>query len=224
MRVHVETLFTRDGADRLRQENALGHGAAPRFFLGRTIHANDCWFRNDLSDELIADLRSLCHAERVGDVNTSHDQAMPFMARLSLELPVSAIYTGPAFCFAESSITTHHAIAVTGENIGVLSPYLDPWREDVTAGMPMAAVLDHGRAVSVCCSVRVGQEAHEAGVETHPDFRGRGHAAAAVRAWAAMVRELGLMPLYSTSWDNTASRALARSLGLVQYGAALHLT
>jgi hypothetical protein len=39
-----------------------------------------------------------------------------------------------------------------------------------------------------------------------------------------MVRELGRMPLYSTSWDNTASRALARSLGLVQYGATLQLT
>ena len=224
MRVHVETLFTRDRAGRLLQVNALGHGTAPRFLLGRTIHANDCWFRNDLSDELIADLRSLCHAERVGDVNASSDQATPFITRLSREAPVSTIYTGPAFCFAETSITSHDAIAVTSENVAVLSPYLDPWREDVAAGMPMAAVLDHGCAVAVCCSVRVGHEAHEAGVETHPDFRGRGHAAAAVRAWATMVRELGRMPLYSTSWDNTASRALARSLGLVQYGATLQLT
>ena len=46
----------------------------------------------------------------------------------------------------------------------------------------------------------------------------------ALRAWATMVRELARTPLYSTSWDNAASRALARSLGLVQSGATLHLT
>ena len=224
MRVHVETLFTRDRAGRLLLVNALGHGAAPRFFLGRTIQANNCWFRHDLSDEMVADLHRLCHAQGVGDVNTSLDQAMPFIARLSLEEPVSKIWIGPAFCFADASTAAPAAMAVTSQNLGVLSPYLDAWREDVAAGMPMAAVLDHGRAVSVCCSVRVGRDAHEAGVETHPDFRGRGHAAASVSAWAIMVRQLGLMPLYSTSWDNTASRARARSLGLVQYGATLHLT
>jgi hypothetical protein len=32
------------------------------------------------------------------------------------------------------------------------------------------------------------------------------------------------IPLYSTSWQNQASLALARKLGLIQYGADLHIT
>jgi len=72
--------------------------------------------------------------------------------------------------------------------------------------------------------VRVTPVAYEVGVETAPEFRGRGYAAPVVAAWARVVREAGRIPLYSTSWENTASQAVARKLGLVQYGSDLHLT
>ncbi|MGH7448604.1 MAG: GNAT family N-acetyltransferase [Longimicrobiales bacterium] len=106
----------------------------------------------------------------------------------------------------------------------MLNPYLEDWRDDVSAGSPMAVVLEGDRAVSVCCSVRITPHAHEAGVETHPDFRRRGHAAAAVAAWARAVLEMGRVPLYSTSWENDSSRAVASRLGLIQYGVDLHIT
>ncbi len=88
----------------------------------------------------------------------------------------------------------------------------------------MAAALEDSKAVSVCASVRLTPRAHEAGVSTHPDFRGRGHAARAARAWARLVRHLRRIPLYSTSCDNVASLALARKLGLREFGVDLHLT
>jgi predicted GNAT family acetyltransferase len=88
----------------------------------------------------------------------------------------------------------------------------------------MAAVVVGGRAVSVCGSVRISDRADEAGVETHPDFRGRGHALAAVWAWAQAVRNSGRVPLYSTSWSNMQSRRVAEKLGLVQYGTVVHVT
>ena len=92
---------------------------------------------------------------------------------------------------------------------------------------PRQARLLHGvgeRAVSICGSARITSRAHEAGVETHPDFRGRGHAVKVVAAWARAVREDGRIPLYSTSWENEASRDVARKLGLVQYGVTFHVT
>lgn len=61
-------------------------------------------------------------------------------------------------------------------------------------------------------------------METHSDFRGRGYAARAVNTWARLVREMDRVLLYSTSWENTSSRALARSLGLIQFGSELHVT
>ena len=54
-------------------------------------------------------------------------------------------------------------------------------------------------------------------------YRGRGDAAAVVSGWAAAVREGGKTPLYSTSWDNEASKGVARKLGLVLYGTDLSI-
>jgi hypothetical protein len=38
------------------------------------------------------------------------------------------------------------------------------------------------------------------------------------------VRALGAEPLYSSSWENAASRAVALKIGLVHFGSELHLT
>ena len=73
--------------------------------------------------------------------------------------------------------------------------------------------------MSVCRSVRITPEAHEAGVETLPDFRGKGYAKDVAAQWAQRVRAVGAIPLYSTSWENNASQAVARKLRLECYGA-----
>jgi predicted GNAT family acetyltransferase len=72
--------------------------------------------------------------------------------------------------------------------------------------------------------VRKTAIAHEAGVETAKEFRGRGCAVEAVAAWARIVRDAGRIPLYSTSWQNYASQALAAKLRLVRFGSDLHIT
>ena len=89
---------------------------------------------------------------------------------------------------------------------------------------PSEGVIEEGRVVSLCASVRITGAAHAAGVETLPAFRRRGHAADVVAGWAAAVRGLGAVPLYSTSWDNTASRSVAASLGMSLFGADFHVT
>jgi predicted GNAT family acetyltransferase len=87
----------------------------------------------------------------------------------------------------------------------------------------MVAVVADDAAVSLCFSARLTERAAEAGVETLEGYRGRGYAPAVVLAWAQAIRASGRVPLYSTSWDNRASQAVARKLGLVQYGVDLSL-
>jgi len=113
---------------------------------------------------------------------------------------------------------------MTEENAALLQPLLAPWLPDVTLSAPLFAIVVAGRAVAVCGSVRRTPPAHEAGVETVLEFRRRGFALEVVSTWAMAVRAMGVTPLYSTSWTNTASQAVARKLGLICFGTDLHLT
>src|SRR5437763_1062441 len=81
-----------------------------------------------------------------------------------------------------------------------------------------------GRATCTAAGTTWNPSAAEAGVDTLNAYRGRGYASAVTAAWSLAVRGRGLVLLYSTDWENVASRAVARRLGLVQYGADIHLT
>ena len=78
--------------------------------------------------------------------------------------------------------------------------------------------MDGGYPVSVCfCATRNSEFAIEAGLETAAAFRRRGFGARVTAAWASAIRASGRIPLYSTSWNNPASLAVARKLGLIPY-------
>ncbi len=225
MRLHVEALFTCDLSGRLVVVNEPRGGPAPRFFLGRTVEGNECWARHDLDVAVIRDLTALCASAPVGlEIEANPGSAAPFLSRLSKDEAVRKMWTGPAYQFPQDVTEVGDTVRVTPENAAVLTPYFEDWVADVQSEAPFAALLKDGKAVSICCSVRMTPRADEAGVETHPDFRGHGLAACVVAAWARSVREKERVPLYSTSWENQASRAVALKLGLVQYGADLHIT
>ena len=210
MRLHVDALFTHDARGRLLRVNEPDGGPAPRFFRGDTALGVERRFRHDLDDALV-------------DALTRADDVEAATAILSRAAPVEHTWAGPAYAFPHD-LPPSGAVRVTAANADLLRPHLEPWLVDVAHGVTVLASLHDGRAVAVCGSVRITHAAHEAGVETARDFRGRGHARAAVAAWAAAVREQGAAPLYSTSWENAASQALARSLGLRRFGDDLHIT
>jgi hypothetical protein len=80
---------------------------------------------------------------------------------------------------------------------------------------PVIAVIEDGAPVSVCFCARLGEHAAAAGLETAAAYRQRGFAVRVTAGWARAVRASGREPGYSTSWDNLASRGVARRLGLV---------
>ena len=231
MQIQVSALYRHDERNRLLAVNEPGPSQPndlppPRLFLGRT-RAGHIWrFRHDLPEPLVAELEAALAAEPVAANLSRPPRCLEAVqATLARDGPLSAMWSGPAWRFpVEIPQFEHKAIPVTStaaELVRLLSPVLVadelPWR------LPCLALLDDGRMASVCFSARNTPIAAEAGVETLEEFRGRGYATAVVAAWARAVRQEGRIPLYSTSWDNLASRSVARKLGLILYGADLSL-
>jgi RimJ/RimL family protein N-acetyltransferase len=224
MRLHVEALYIMDGRGRLIAANVPGGGTAPRFFLGRTARGSEWWYREDVGARLAGELEAACHSEGGSETLDPPYGATMYEEILSRHAPITRVWTGPAFSFPDSLTNPEGVVEVTEANRDILLRHLSSWLPDASLGIPLYATVVEDRAVAVCGSVRVTRAAHEAGVETAPAFRGKGYAGRAARGWAAGVRDLGVQPLYSTSWDNAASRGLANALGLLRFGSDLHIT
>lgn len=225
MRLHIEALFTHDADGNLDRVNEADGAPAPRFFVGRTVDGVIRRFRRDVGPEVRRELDVALHDAHLekhaldSPIDPSRYQAI--LGRLS---PIERTWEGPAFLIPEQLPTSSDAVRVTRDNAQVLRPYLESWTSDVGVAEPMYALVVEGHAVSVCASVRQTTMADEAGVDTAPAFRGRGYAGHVVTAWARAVRNASRIPFYSTSWENEASRAVARKLGLTLFGSDLHLT
>jgi RimJ/RimL family protein N-acetyltransferase len=225
MRIQIATLFTLDRAGRLLRVNEPAGAPAPRFFLGRTAAGSEWRCRHDVPDDVVRELHAVCASETLGDEFLDPPYgAARYAEVLARTAPVKVVEAGPAYRFPAELPATSDAVLITNENRELLQPSFAAWYDDVAFCQPFMALVQQGQAVSVCASVRVTPAAHEAGVETPAPFRGRGYAARVVAAWARAVRAIGSIPLYSTSWQNTASQAVARKLGLVRYGTDLHIT
>lgn len=115
------------------------------------------------------------------------------------------------------------ALEVTSGDFDLLREHF-AWAIDEWADIqPVIVALEDGVAVSICHSPASSERAAEAGVFTAESARGRGHAVAVVSRWARALQESGRRPLYSTTWDNAASRSVAAKLGLEIYGEDFNL-
>lgn len=225
MQLHVDASYTHDAQGCVVHVNEPGEKPAPRVFLGRTRDGHVLRTRSDIPDAFVADLARLVENEprhaplaqrpRCGDA---------IEAMLSNLAPIERIWIGPAYCIDASALPTPaNCVRIAAGDTQLLQTFPD-WRDEVRFREPFIVAAEAGRAVALCCSVRITDAAHEAGVETLPDSRGRGNASQVVAAWARAVASLGALPLYSTSMDNVASQGVARRLGMHRIGLDYHVT
>ena len=226
MAIHVQALFTHNAHSRLLLVNEPGGGAsAPRLFFGRTRAGNLWRFRADLPEILIEALEALCVDEPVGKgFHRPPRHVEAYVRLLETHAPVHTLWMGPAYHFTEYFEPSRPLLAITATHAERLRGGFEELIAELPDWQPFLAIVEESRAVSVCRSVRITPDAHEAGVETLSDFRGRGYAQDVVAGWARVVQSLGAIPLYSTSWENTASQAVAKKLHLVPYGADFQVT
>lgn len=223
MSIRADTDFTYDAHGRMLRTNEPREEArrpAPRLFLGRTLGGHVIRFGAQVSDTLARQIEAIVERQPTGgDLRERPATLAAVREALERHAPILAEGGGPAYRFPESIERPGDVVRLTGEN-RALARETYPWLyEELVDWQPCFAVVRDGAAVSVCFSSRLGAAAAEAGVDTLPGFRGRGYATAVTAAWGASIRESGHVPLYSTAWENHASRGVARRVGLIMFGA-----
>lgn len=217
-KLHLETLFELDENGRNTTTREPGGGPGALFSLVRGEGGRAWAARADVPDDVARALGHLAEEEPLG----SSLREPPVHAKRYLELlsasgqPLHTSF-GPAFRFPEGSSRGDGIIVVEDERR--LARHFPGWiAGEIAAGRaPVMAILDDGDPVSLCFCARSSAVAAEAGLETAPAYRGRGFGPRVTAAWASAITASGRVPLYSTSWTNQASLAVARKLGLVMY-------
>lgn len=223
-RQRVEALFTHDVRGDLVSINELEPdpppGPAPRVYLGVTSSGIVRAYRHDVPLELRTAIDQLCddHPDALKDLAAFVSRLEQTLAQHAPSGTPSEIRTGPAYSFPDSPAAPAGAVLMQPGQEAPLAatfPFTATWLRE---SWPCYAMLDGDRVVAICDSARRTAHVAEAGVDTLPEYRGRGYAALVTAAWAKAIRAAGITPVYSTSADNHASQAVARKLGLREFG------
>ncbi len=221
LKLHLDALYLTDAGSRLVCVNDLAQQKAPRFYLGRSRGGNLWRFGACIETSLMTKLDRLCQREPVAqDLSVAPAFESEYLSLLN---PTQPPYSGPAMQFPDLAPAIGTARLITESNSNLLNDFHTDWLPDVGSSMPLLALIKDDQAIAVCGSVRITTAVVEAGVETASKHRGHGYAVEVVRAWATAVRKSGARPIYSTSWQNQASRRVAEKLGLSIYGSDYHI-
>ncbi|MBE7105064.1 GNAT family N-acetyltransferase [Bacillus cereus] len=216
--IQAEVLFVHNQVGRIKSVNENGNPKAPRFFLGRTREGNIMRYHYNLDSEMISKIEKLIRE------CSNHIEIAKIIKVLNEERTVENIWMGPAYMFPENLNKPTRAIQITEKNKELMRENFPNLIGQMEWRQPYFAIVENEQAVSICCSARSTPVATEASVETLEEFQGKGYGADVVAAWAISIQEENRIPLYSTSWDNFASQAVARKLKVINYGMNLHIT
>ena len=210
--LYIQTSFRLDERGHIASTREPLSSLGPQFTLvrGRTSCA---WaVRMDIPRDIAQEIGSLANRESpVSDFRTAPEHAERYRALLN-----GPVDSGPAFEFPITIACPVGTVQIS--QVELLSRHFSGWEAcEIPERMPIVGIVEDGHAVSVCFCARRSDVAAEAGVETAIEYCRRGLGTKVVAAWASAIRDGGRTPLYSTSWSNEASLAVAQKLGLVPY-------
>lgn len=202
----LAVLYEVDGAHRLRCSNEWERRPPPRLHVYRTPDACALLAAADVPSAEVAEARALVASE---PPSADIDAPLACASRLLDLFGADRFASGPSWVLDAFASAVEDDDDVVDASQAVFEAAMEGWLPDVGRRSILLVLAEHGRARSVCASVRSSAAAHEAGLETAPDARGRGLATRVTGAWARRVVALGAAPCYSTDHDNHASRAVA---------------
>lgn len=206
---HLETLFVLDG-HRIVSTREPNPSEGPDFALIRRADSYAWALSARVNEEQGKKIKMLA----LDESPTFDFRQPPKHIEEYMKLVGGEVNFGPAFEFPESSPMSPN-IARIDSLEGIGNSFTGWTAEEVPGRSPIIAYIREGVPRSICFCARSSELMAEAGIETALEFRGRGFAGIAAAAWAAEIRASLRTPIYSTSWNNEPSLAVARKLGLI---------
>jgi len=230
--LYIKTNFVLDEHGRIVSTREPGANRGPLVAVSKSLEACALAVRADIPPALANEIDLIAELETPPlDLQQGPTKSHRYIALLISRIPPNqasvrkAIESdGPAFEFPDKIFQPSGVVVIEDEQL--LNRNFSGWVPgEIEAGRaPVMAIVEHGYPVSVCFCARRSDTAAEAGVETAEAYRGRGYASRVTAAWALAVRNSGRIPLYSTTWSNKASLAVARKLNLAMYANSWALT
>ena len=229
--LHLDTCFVRNDEGRIVSTREPQGERGPLLIIVRGMTSRAWAVRADLPSRLASEIDRIAQSEPPGsDLREAPVHAERYISLLKNQIvsgqtPAVKLSQsdGPAFLFPDSLPSSGNTVVIEDERL--LEHSFRGWVPgEIAAGRsPVLAIVEDNHPVSVCFCARRSQSAAEAGVETAELYRGRGYGGRVTTAWAEAIRKSGRIPLYSTLWSNSASLAVARTLGLMAYASSWSL-
>lgn len=217
IKIQASTLYVLSEENRMLRINEPSQASSPAIFIGQTREARTAYFRYDIPQFIIDEIKlTIFDSLNIIDLCRIVEKYKK----------VKDIWIGPAYSFQPSEINTlDNMVTVINEsNKHLLRKHFGNLINQLGVRSPIVACIMNGEVVSVCCCSRKSNRAAEASLLTIENFRGKGLAQKVVSRWSKEIIEEGLIPLYSTSWDNLNSQRVAQKLGLLKFGMDFSIT
>lgn len=225
MQNRIDALYIQDDMKRLISVNEPDtNQITPRLAIMRSEERVLWRIRHDESDDIVEILNSLIKSEPpTSDFKKPLKYQAEYSQILGQNTPINTIHSGPAYVFPELS-PSEKTILIGEDNTNLVAQHFPYTLEIIGFRSPVIVGVVDDSAVSACFSARKTNTVAEAGVFTIEAYRKKGYAYTVVRDWAIAIRERGLQPIYSTSYDNLASQSVANKLGAIQFATDFSFT
>lgn len=208
LRLHIEAVWnlTLPAIDEAADELVLAQRLPPSWslYLGTFAHEQVAIWRPEIVPE-----QRLLYLENARKADVVWDPALGMRREV--------VFHYPLIRQEQQAQAQQLARVLHAEDVDLIDAFepegaphvLDPHKA------PYIGVVVDGRLMSIAHSSRQTPSACELGIDTLPEARRHGYAAAATTLWTAIVQQKGLVPIYSAFAWNTASLQLARTTGYV---------
>jgi hypothetical protein len=224
LEMHIETLFTLNSQMRLVSINEPWDKtkAAPQLYIGKAADGSVIYkFRYDIPLEKINKLEAYLAKETSLDKDNEIKYVNEYLRILEKENYSNEI------CYYYNSTageTGNNCIQITAKNIKDYTLGSFGWLNDeIKYSQPCYGVIENSQIVSICRSVRITEKAHEAGIETLEEYRGKGFAKIVLKGWIKEIQSKGIIGLYSTNKENKSSQKVAEKALLKRYGVGISI-